>query len=303
MREAYVLAATRGKSPSEPDFIAMFVARAAPQIATALGGMFRQTGVRIRVTSVFCHGRPEVHHAAGTCELGDLLLAYFHTDSSGTTERTSLLLQAKMSASTVYKVAAADTQLALYTKWGSFTYVRTSGLSGEIRSVTPYQSHSGAQYLLIDSNGPSDPTSGVLGLPNTFPMGTAPSQGNLALQRSLGTTLMELMMGNEGRRFCEEPLAIRDWDQVVWDLIRHGTRAAFSRRAVLMSGRARGVDSIMTLAARNPVNTSGDSMGGSEINWLLSTENDLNRDAPAHFRDDDEGRGVSLILIESSEPR
>jgi hypothetical protein len=303
MQVAYALAGARGKSPSEPDFVALLVAQAAPQFGAALASMFSPAGVQLKITSVFCHGRPEVQHAAGTCELGDLLLAHFHTDSSGNTERKSLLLQAKMSASTIHTLGTGDRiQLGLYTGWGSFKYTRTSGLSGQRRSVTPYQSHPGAQYLLIDSSGPNNPSSGILGLPNTFPMGTAPSQVNLVLQRSLGATLTELMMGNDGRRFCAQHLAIKDWDQVVWDLILHGTRAAFSRRRVGISQRPRGVDSIVTLAARQASYTSGDPIVGSEIEPLLSTGSNVNGDSPEYISDDDEGRGVSLVLIETREP-
>ena len=229
MREAYTLAGTAGKLPTEPDFIALLVTRAAPKFAVALRTMVRPAGTQLKITTVFCHGRPEVEHRARRCELGDLLLVFFHTDASGITDRRSLLLQAKMSNSPVHAVGANDLiQLGLYTNWGSFKYTRTAGLTGQVRSVTPSQSHRGAQYLLIDSNGPNDPNSGLSGLPNTFPMGIAPSQPNLVLNGSLGTALVNLMLGNDGRPFCDKPLAKSDWDQVVWDLIDHsGARTAF----------------------------------------------------------------------------
>jgi hypothetical protein len=303
MQSAYQLVGS-GARPSEPDFVALLVTQAAPNFATALGNVFKPRGISVNTTSVFCHGRPEVRISAGGCELGDVLFAFFHTDAAGNTLRNSLLLQAKMSASQQHPVGANDqVQLTLYTAWGAFKYTRTSGLSGASRSVTPLGRHAGAQYLLIDSRGPMNVNSGVTGMPGTFPMGTAPAQAHLVLQESLGTSLVNLMLGTEGRFFCERSKATQDWDQVMWDLLEHGFRARFSRRPVGISGHTRRVDAILAALGEPLWRSEGDGMPGSEISRLMAATGGTGdeRRPPLERSDEEDGRGVSVIVIETSE--
>ena len=291
MLKAYAIAAAQNAIPSEPDFVALLVTDAAPGFFPVLGPVLVNVGIQTKITSVFCHSRPEVKFSAGNCELGDVLFVFFHDDANGTTHRNSLLLQAKMSAARTTTLKSADlVQLSLYTGWGQFTYRRTLGLSGQTRAVTPHSAHRGAEYLLIDSSGPNNPTSGLSGANGAFPMGAAGASQTLSLRVSLGSTILNLLLGQDGRSFVDRNSAVKDWDQVIWDLIVHGSAATFSRNPVNIQGRAREIDTILKFALTNPATVSG------------------SLDFPSHIppRDrrvgaDDDG-GVSLIVVETTEP-
>jgi hypothetical protein len=300
MQHAYNIALPH-TSPAEPDFIALLVTRAIPAFGVRLVGAFKSIGGQARVTSVFCHGRPQVNHANGSCELGDVLFAYIHTDRSGLEYRNSLLLQAKMSSAPQHTVGKSELhQLGLYTSWGPFQYVRTRNLSGQARSVTPLAPHEGAQYLLIDSRGPSNRLSGVSGAPGTYPMGTALAQRHLSIRQSLGASLIHLMCGSEGRVFKDKRGAIADWDQVVWDLIHHGVNNLFTQRraGVIKSPRTRHTP--IGLKLTESIDFIGDDLPGSVLNQV-SDGNSRPPGEPLRDEPEDKGSGISLILIESRE--
>jgi hypothetical protein len=307
MRTSYAVALGAGKAPTEPDFVALLVTQAAPAFVNVLQPVLTLAGVRVHMTAVFCHGRPEVAHAGNRCELGDVLFAHLHADANGQTHRRALLLQAKMSASPILSVGSSERhQLGLYTQWGPFTYRRTSPLlNGQTRTVTPRAAHDGAQYLLVDSRGPTHPASGVSGAPGTYPMGTAPAQLHLAIQASLGASLVQLMAGSDGRMFSDRSSAVADWDQVVWDLLRYGAQANFNQRRVGVRGRRRGVDVILDLALSRSVVQAGDSMPGGDMFREIGGE--IGDQPPSSIDDerprDEDGGGISLVVIETREAR
>lgn len=305
MQTAYALALGVARAPTEPDFVAMLVTQAAPGFVGTLRPVLQAHGIALRLTAVFCHGRPEVQHGSRRCELGDVLFAHFHTDAAGSTYRNSLLLQAKMSSSAIHTVGASDLhQLGLYTQWGRITYRRSTGLSGQTRDVTPNAAHPGAQYLLIDDRGPADPNSGVTGKPGTYPMGTAIAQRHLLIRASLGHTLVHLMCGSDGRVFADRPAALADWDRVVWDLLDFGVAARFNQRRVGITGQPRGVDVVLNVALDNSLSMIGDGMPGGGVGAELGIaasdagEPPSRRDRPV---DDNEPGGVSLLIIETRE--
>lgn len=305
---AYAIASRSGMQPAEPDFVAMMICDAVPRFGALLGHLFTAAGVKAQTTSVFCHGRPEVSQGASKpCELGDVLFVHIHTGPDGSSYRNSILLQAKMSSSLIHAIGAAELhQLRLYTTWGSFTYTRTFGLSGQTRIVSPASSHGGAQYLLIDSRPPTDPLSGLLGAPNTFPMGCCHSQKLLQLYQSLGTVLMDLMCGNNGRPFNDQPSSTSDWSQVVWDLLRHGALKAFNQRRVGIRGLPRRVDSILSFCLERSIAVVGSEPQDGSVARALGMFGDFDGPPPEALTDvkaDEEGGGVSIVLIETSETR
>jgi len=282
----------------------MLVTVGTTRFAAALKSALNPAGIAVRVTSVFCHGRPQVEHHSKRCELGDVLFAVFHTDAHGRTYRNSLLAQAKMSSSPVHTVAPSDyDQLLLYCFWGDFTYRRTGGgLSNQSRTVSPSAPHPGAQYLLIDDRGPGIAATGLTGSPGRYPMGLAKAQRHLAISESLGLGILQLLMGNNGRSFKDEPAATKDWDQVVWDLLRHGIRL-FNQRKVGILGRPRIYDVIVNFALQFPFITQGDEMPGDGVLAAIGLA-ESSGDLPPHDRHPDmdgDERGASLVIIETRE--
>lgn len=305
MRIAYALALGSGRAPTEPDLVAMLVTQAVPGMAATLHPLMNSSGIQLRVSSVFCHGRPEVQHGAMSCELGDVLFACFHTDASSVTYRNSLLLQAKMSSSPTHTVGANDLhQLGLYTQWGRFTYQRTAGLSGQTRQVTPTVAHPGAQYLLIDDRGPTDPNSGVGGRAGTYPMGTAAAQRHLVIRESLGRALVDLMCGNDGRVFADRPASTADWDQVMWDLLTLGVASCFNQRRVGVTGRPRRTDAVISFALAQSLTVIGDRLPGGGVGAQLGIPFDGagNPPGPGDRTPDDNVPGsASVVIIETRE--
>jgi hypothetical protein len=306
MLAGYRLASANGRTPSEPDLVALLVTQGVTGFAGVLHPYLHAQGVQLRMTGVFCHGRPEVEHGSNYCELGDVLFVHFHTDSTGHEYQRSMLLQAKMSASPTLTVASKERhQLALYTEWGTFRYRRTARwLNGQTRQVIPAAAHAGAQYLLIDDRSPIDPRSGLSGVPGTFPMGTAPAQLHLALRQSLGATLLQMLIGNDGRPFRDRASARSDWDQVVWDLLQYGTQANFNQRRVGIRGQPRAVSAIVQAALANALVQVGDRLprgGVVDVLGLRFDEEPPSSEPPPPA--DADGGGVSLVIIETRESR
>lgn len=305
MVRAYGMAAAQGATPSEPDFVAMLVVQALPNFAHSLNSAFAAIGGSAQVTSVFCHGRPQVSHNSNVCEIGDVLIVFFHTDANGIEYRNSLLLQAKMSSKPQMTIGASDLhQLGLYTTWGAFTFSRTTGLSGQPRLVSPTTAHPGGQYLLIDGRTSLNPATGLSGVVGTYPMGTAISQRNLILRNSMGETILNMMMGSDGRRFLEQSAATSDWDQVIWDLIGHGFRTAFNQRRVGVS-QNRGNSAIIKFALTQPswiTKGAKPHPGPVAQRILFSVENGQPPGLSNFDSDrDEEPDGLSVVIVESTE--
>jgi len=315
MLEAYRIAALATKKPSEPDLIAVLVCHAMPNLGKLLKPLFQSIGVDSRVTSVFCHGRPQVSRAkspngaravAGSksamkpCELGDVLFANFHTAASGKTYRNSILLQAKMSSSNLLTIGPAEEhQLALYEGWGKFTYKETFGLSGQTRDVTPHSAHSGAQYLLIDDRGPAETDSGVLWRPNTYAMGVAVAQKHLAIYASFGELLRKVLAGNNGRTFNDQSVATSDWSQVIWDLLTKAATRTFNQRRVKIVSQPRGVDAILSDAQTSSMFAV--SEGGGTLKSKVFDFGGGTPGADNNVQSDNDSGGVSVVVIETRE--
>jgi hypothetical protein len=306
------------KIPYEPDFIARLLLDGIPLFGNALNAVISQTGGSAKITSIFCHGSPQVSHHGSPCELGDILLVHFHTDRFGRTYRNSLLLQAKMSSSPVAILNDPGDlhQLALYMSWGTFQYSKMPGLIGKCRDVSPPNSHLGAQYLLINKNRRYTPVSRYPSIPVPIYMTVAFPGTTLASYQSLGDSILDLLIGANGRTFSDEPTGNIDWCQVVWDLIKVAGIRAFTQRRAGAIKQQRGL-----FAASNRVTTSFCTSGlASQGNgvfsnlftpalerWLADVSSGI-ADTPPPDVDSlmdviEEDAASSLILIETRELR
>jgi hypothetical protein len=253
-------------------------------------------------------------HPSASCELGDILFAYVHTPRTGAPRRNALLFQAKASAQQPYRIHTGETdQLRLYRDWPDFEYTRSSFLTGQKRAVTPKTPHPGAQYLLIDDRPPSEPMSGLLGFPGTYPVGCCMPDESLRDHSHLAAELFNLFIFRTGRPFEDRTAAAKklDWSQVVWDLLETGVKKSFRRKN---SGRHRSPrsagDAVEMLdgmafaraSSRLSCCTASDIVGRDGARIIYGGNDDIppeNRDRGGDFQEP-EG-GVSVVLIETSE--
>jgi hypothetical protein len=206
-------------------------------------------------------------------------------------------------------------QLRLYTDWPDFEYQQSSYLNGQRRSVTPKSPHAGAQYLLIDDRPFEEPMSGLLGFPNTYPVGCCMPDEALYDHNHLASELFRMLFFQTGRPFEDRQSAAKkqDWSQVVWDLIESGIRNSFNRKA---SGRHRSpriAGDMQQLedglyynrtSSSNCFSTATDILGEESASAFFSQYDD----APPHNPNLESDRlepngGVSVVLIETSERR
>jgi hypothetical protein len=91
---------------------------------------------------------------------------------------------------------------------------------------------------------------------------------------------------------------------VVWDLLTYGATANFKQRRVGVHGQPRGVDVVINLALEESVAQAGAAMpdGGvaREIGVAIGDELPPTDDRPPS---DEDGGGISLVIVETREPR
>jgi len=235
MLDTWARCRQRGNSPEEPDFVAGLVLESTPLIYDSLKAILAPHRIAVSVASVFCHQTPKVTHplARKSCELGDLLFVHTHTQSRGRIRRNALLYQAKKSSRQPYRLPKSEEhQLALYTDWPQFTYTSPGHLAGMKRDVSPKAPHTGAQYMLIDDRPPSDPQSGLLCLPGTYPIGSCMADKHLHDHNSLAHELFDLFRLRSGKAFEDRATAAatEGWSRTIWDLVDVGLKKAFNRK-------------------------------------------------------------------------
>ena len=303
--------------PQEPDFVAGLVTESTPLIHSALNSVLSPHNISVSVCSIFCHQTPKVTFGtckSMSCELGDILFAYVHTPRSGAPRRNAILFQAKACAKHPYSIHKSETdQLCLYRDWPDFEYTKSSFLNGQKRTVTPKTPHSGAQYLLIDDRPPSEPTSGLLGFPGTYPVGCCMPDELLRNHSHLAAELFNLLIFRTGRPFEDKTAAAKklDWSQVVWDLLETGVKKSFRRKnsGRHCSPRSAG-DTIemlngMTFAkasSRLSYCTASEIVGQGGARIIYGGGNDVPPADNIQGGDLQEPEsGVSIILIETSD--
>ncbi len=307
---------TQPGRPEEPDIVAMLVLEGTRYLAATLGAVLRSDGIDCRLTSVFCHQRPEVEFAHGRCELGDILFVHRHhaRDPEDSTN-TALLLQAKKTHREIYEVDSSDqAQLRLYTEWPRFTYRRSGPSLNDLkRDLQPKSAHPGAQYLLIDDLGHDLALTGMLGLPGTHCTAVAPARRRLFSHWSLADALIHFFAGPTVRPFLDEPdVDGSDWSRVVHDLLAHAGQHVFNRKRSGVNRASRRADAPWSVASEDGACRIAWGGGGwsefgyeSEIAERLApfaSRRDDDRRPPKHPErdaEDDGGGGVSVILIET----
>jgi hypothetical protein len=308
-----------GSNPDEPDFVAGLVLESTPILYQAFSAIFAQHGIQFSLAAVFCHQTPKVQFAGMTktsCEVGDLLIVHIHTARSGAVTRNALLYQAKMSSKQPYRIGSAEgDQLALYTRWPEFEYLQSPPLSGQRRDVMPKLPHMGAQYMLIDDRPPSDPQSGLLGVPDTYPIGSCMADLYLYDHNHLAAELFNFLLLRSGRPFTDaSPVStVDDWSQVVWDLLRGALKKAFNRKKSGRSSRPRHAggpvamfDGYFFAQATTPIAFStAEEVVGREGAVRLYSEPPDGPPYDEYPRDNvpTPDNGVSLILLETLERR
>ncbi len=222
MLDTYTRCGQRSSLPQEPDFVAGLVLESTPLIYSTLKALLTPHGIAVSMASVFCHQTPQVTHSldSKSCELGDLLFVHIHTDRSAKVRRNALLYQAKMSSKQPYKVPKSEThQLALYTDWPQFSYKSPGDLAGAKRDINPKVPHTGAQYMLIDDRPPSDPQSGLLCIPGTYPIGSCMADKCLHDHNHLAQELFDLLRWRSGKAFDGQTRnpPTDEWSRTIWD--------------------------------------------------------------------------------------
>ena len=187
-----------GNKKSEPEYIADLTIFLPQNLASALN----QNGNNksYHVTSCFIHQKPivrflgHIYASYKKPELGDLLLLYKEKSIDGSEKHNAILLQATKGSSTKPKKIKEKHQLTLYTKWPIFEYFRgkntsKTNLDGATRFIYPPETHSGAQYLIIDEK--TKPTSFFCAEPNT----------KIVATNSLAEVIFDLTHFQTGRVF------------------------------------------------------------------------------------------------------
>lgn len=288
--------------PYEPDFIASLVINGTPEFCHALNNVFSGQGISLSMASVFCHNKPMVKFSAGTCELGDVLFVHRHISMSGERTHQALLLQAKMCRRHMTTINSRGdlVQLLLYADWPAYEYVRTSTLNGVKRDITPKTAHGGAQYLLVDSRGPGDPDSGILGIPGTHTMAVWPAERILFSCETLASVLVNFLLGLTGRRFLDLNLHdASEWSDMIWDLLKYAAGNTFSRGRVNMRGQGRAAGDVFFWSS--DIDNIDDGYRGSAVGQQLLGSG-AGSDIPLEeLPTDDEGTGVSIVVIDTVE--
>jgi hypothetical protein len=306
------------KKPAEPDFVAMLMLVGVPYIAEALKERIKEHGFSCKVSSVFCHQRPEVKISTTGegCELGDILIVHRHYDNRNNISRSnSLLLQAKLSSGGRYKVPGKERhQLKLYRDWPEFKYVRSGPkLNGTTRNIEPKLPHSGAQYLLIDDGRNEMDASPRPRCSEHHCMGVWPADETLYPHVSLSHELWRFFLGLSGRRFFDKLASdSSQWSRLVWDLLDHGRNFVFNRKNVGVQNEPRAINKIFQypsfymnfffMSDEESSDLSTVDQQDQVIKHLSDAGEDSNNVPPSNDSSDNfdgEMGGVSVVLVET----
>jgi hypothetical protein len=201
--------------PTEPELVAAVFQRSLRVLDRSLAAAMAPA--QVRISGVFCHGRPLVTASAGwSCELGDLLVLTRETTATPPTNR-ALLLQVKRGPAPK-QVTTPKTQADLYEHWPQFT------LYGQTRQVTPAAAHEGAQFSFWETCANADQGCAHCVLDDLIP-------GLPAFASPLQDELVRAIRQTGGREFDDKaniPAGDVGWSRVIWDLIDQSIGKAWS---------------------------------------------------------------------------
>lgn len=315
IRDAWKRCRQLGNKPQEPDFVASLVLESSPIIYDAFKAVFENYGIGFSLTSVYCHQTPKVRYPGApktSCELGDILFVHVHRERSGQTRRNALLYQAKVTSKQRHQVPSSERhQLTLYTDWPEFEYYHSPPLSGEKRLISPPSPHRGAQYLLLDSRGPENAESGLLGLRGTYPIGSCIADSILLHHNDLASELIDFLVYRTGRAFGDRPSNGSNfgWTQTVWDLLDVSLKKVVKRKNSGRSTEPRISGGPIQLAdglcfarrtSQRASHTLSEVLGPGDANRLFSSDDGPPKDYIGQEAAEEE-TGIPLILMETSE--
>lgn len=278
-------------TPQEPDFVADLTINWTKELLSILK-LTLHPNLEIGIASVYCHQKPIVDFGANSNpELGDILFVIKYIDNQRKEHFNSLLLQAKTTSQSNLTVGQNEShQLELYMRWPQFSYLRANGLNGQRRDIHPKTITQGAKYLMIDP----DPMM-TLGINGTFGFGCAIPNRHLTLSTVFTSEIIDFLSFYTGRTFSDENSITEDWSQMIWDLLRI-SKGKMSRRK----------NSGLQRFPRNPSN-GFDGCGFIDMNVRGSFFGDVdisgegNNNDNVYFKNEDNGGGVSTIMIEINE--
>jgi hypothetical protein len=197
-------------STREVDVLAGLFTRGLDELRAKLPSALASTGFSCVMHAVYCHQSPKVTTSAGTCEIGDLLVAVRFKHGALTANR-ALLTQLKV----VGRRGPSHAQRELYEKWPHFNYQSQPREPRKLQRPIP---HTGAPWGKITlcplCDGLFAPKCG-----HTVTLDVEmPVSGRT---RTLSDEIADLILGRGGRAFVDRNVAQRrkGWDRVVWDLI------------------------------------------------------------------------------------
>jgi hypothetical protein len=291
--QGYLLA-KKGTKLQEPDYI-MALSLDLPRRLRYVFKSFLNEYL-FSVTGIFCHQKPFVKMLGETisCEIGDLLLVYIHTDVQGKKYYNSLLLQAKISEKENKNISPGgdQRQFRLYSEWPKFIYARTNKLKGTGRDIMPKVFTGGAKYMLIDP----DPNIVNRNNPLEYIFGTAHAHKPLILTNRLSLELIDFIGFKAGRTFEGQP-AGDEWSKLIWDLILV-TKGSKARRKNIGLGDS-GFDRATTAGQCLYFSQYKDDHSRLTLFDDID-DNNGNNDIP-NERPNDEFGGMSMVIIESQE--
>lgn len=183
--------------------------------------------------AVYCHQSPKITTVAGTCELGDLLIAV-RFKHGGRAANRALLTQLKVAK----RAQPTGAQRRLYEKWPRFSYQAWPHAQ---RKVEPPIPHAGAQWGKI-TLCPRCEGSAAPRCSHTVTLDVeTPVTGQT---RPLSDEIADLIFGGGGRAFVERDEAEqrKGWDRVVWDLIENTGRRLMTYARADLQRQQRGRD-------------------------------------------------------------
>ena len=214
----------------EEDYVATLIWVGAPLLAARWAEVLAPRGISIRVSGVFCHGRPQVKfsYPGSPVELADLLIVHRHTPKTKRSFCRALLVQAKMSDDGTHTLAPNDAQLHLFTTWPDFTFVDHSMDLG-VRKLK--EKGKGSRYALVRkaNDYPED-----ISWPDQSPWAEAKAAILLEGKKSFAKTLGDMLLGRDGRP-ANLVKPMNDWSRLIAELLKT-TGAKTFRRANIKLG-------------------------------------------------------------------
>jgi hypothetical protein len=306
--------AALGNLPQEPDIVAGLALVSAPMLYASFAPIFRRHGITFSIFSVYCHQAPKVTYSGmrgHSCELGDILLVHIHREGRGYSRRNAILFQAKVASDQPHTLSSAEQdQLKLYAQWPAFTYWRSPPLTGALRTVFPQSPHLGAQYMQIDGTPPNNPSSGLMGIAGTFPIGCCLPGMTLNIHNDLATELLAMLINRSGMPFGNKPIPNgQGWTETIWDLIDLSLGKVFRR---IRSGRTgaprvnggpvRFLDSgFLAYRVSESASNEVSNLIGREISSVAFGNREPPGDLPYEETGNLEEMGISLILLETED--